>query len=212
MQKLSPNTPVIVGIGSCQIKDEDPLACPEAIQLMLTAIHQAASNTGYAQLPERFESIGVQKGSWKYSNPGKLLAEELGCPSAKSILADLGVLQLMPFFELCDAIQRGQQQVGVVTGGEARFRELRSLITGQQVEETEQGEETPAPDIYHAIPDPFSSELESARGVWSPGEFYAIADSAMRHHRGSSIEKHRDDIAELYSIGLWTDFLKNKES
>jgi acetyl-CoA C-acetyltransferase len=76
---------------------------------------------------------------------------------------------------------------------------LRSMITGQPVEITEQPDDTPEPDIHHQIPDPFSSDLEAERGVWAPGEFYAIADSALRHAKGYELNDYRDHIAQMYS-------------
>lgn len=193
------NTPVIIGVGCCQVRSDDPLDCPEPYRLMLQAIAAAARDAGCDELPRHFESIAVQKGSWKYSNPGRLLADALGCPGAHTVLADLGVLQLTPFFNLCREIAAGRRSLGVVTGGEARYRELRSLLTGQAVSDTEQPSDTPPPDEFFATPDPFSSELEQQRGIWAPGEFYAIADSAWRHHRGVDIDTHRDRIASLYS-------------
>jgi acetyl-CoA C-acetyltransferase len=199
MSDPAPSTPVIVGVGFCQVKSDDPRECPEAYRLMLEAIGDAARDAGAADLPRHFESIAVQKGSWKYPNPGRLLADALGCPDARTILADLGVLQLTPFFNLCREIAEGRQSLGVVTGGEARYRELRSLLTGQAVSDTEQPADTPPPDEFFATPDPFSSELEQQRGIWAPGEFYAIADSAYRHHHGLDVDSHRDHIATLYS-------------
>ncbi len=196
---FSPNTPVIVGVGFSQVKSDNPLDCPEPYQMMLNAIRDAAADAGDSELPTQIESIAVQQGSWKYKNPGKLLAEALGCGEAKSILADLGVLQLMPLFELCQAINEGQQHVGVVVGGESRYRDLRSQITQQPVADTLQSEDTPAPDVYYQIPDAFCSELETQRGIWAPGEFYAIAESALRYSQGISIETHRDKLAALYS-------------
>ncbi len=83
MKELAPNTPVIVGVGFVQEKTADPLECPEAVQLMLSAVRKAAvdatgdraagdratgdSAAGGALL-EQLDSISVQKGSWKYSN------------------------------------------------------------------------------------------------------------------------------------------------
>jgi acetyl-CoA C-acetyltransferase len=199
MNELPPNTPIIIGIGFCQVKSDNPHDCPEAIELMFNAINDAASDAGNADIVQQLDSISVQKGSWQYSNPGKLLADKLGCPPAKSILADLGVLQIMTFFDLCQNIKEGKQEIGVITGGESRYRDLRSMIIGEPVETTVQDDTTPAPDVYHTIPDAFSSELEDKRGVWAPVEFYAIAESALRYRQGLSIEEHQNKIAELYS-------------
>jgi acetyl-CoA C-acetyltransferase len=199
MQGLPPNTPVIIGVGFCQEKLDDALASAEPIQLMIKAIRDAARDAGSDALLSQLESISVEKGMWDYRNPGKLIADAVGCPNAKSILADLGVLQMTPLFNLFDAIESGEQHIGVVTGGEAKFRELRAKINGQTISNTQQGDDTPAPDVYHPTPDPFATEVEAAAGIFMPVELFAVIESAIRHSQGLTIEQHRDKIANLYS-------------
>lgn len=199
MQALPPNTPVIIGVGFCQEKLDDALASSEPVQLMVKAIRDAARDAGSDALLQQLDSISVEQGMWDYRNPGKLIADEIGCPNAKSILADLGVLQMTPLFNLFDAIQSGKQHIGVVTGGEAKYRELRAKINGQTVGNTQQNEDTPAPDVYHPTPDPFATDVESAAGIFMPVELFAVIESAIRHSQGLSIDQHRDNIANLYS-------------
>ena len=199
MNELSPNTPVIVGAGFCQQKHDDPAACAEPYQLMVNAIRQAAQDAGCDALLAELQSIAVLKGMWEYRNPGRLIARALGCRQARSILADVGNLQLSPLFELCVAIRSGEQELGVVTGGEAKFRELRARITGQGVSNTREPEDTPQPDVFHSVPDPFCSEVEARAGIMLPVEYFAVIESALRHAEGLGIEEHRDRIAALYS-------------
>lgn len=199
MHNLAPNTPVIVGVGFYQEKSDDALACPEPYQLMVRAVRDAARDAGSDVLLKQLDSISVEQGMWDYRNPGKLIADEIGCPHAKSILADLGVLQMTPLFNLFDAIQSGEQHIGVVTGGEAKYRELRAKINGQTVTNTQQGEDTPAPDVYHPTPDPFATEVEAAAGIFMPVELFSVIESAIRHAQGLTIDQHRDNIANLYS-------------
>lgn len=193
------NTPVIVGVGFCHEKHDDSALCAEPYQLMVQAIQQAACDAGSPALVRELESVAVLQGMWEYRNPGKLVADALGCPQAKSILADLGNLQLSPLFELCIAIQSGEQRIGVVVGGEAKYRELRAKITGQAVSNTKEPDNFPAPDTYKAIPDPFASDVETNAGIMMPVELFAVIESALRHHQGLGIEEHRDRIAALYS-------------
>ena len=153
MRKLPPNTPIIVGIGFHQERIDDPTQCAEPYQLMVRAVCNAADDAGCADLLRQLESVSVPQGMWQYRNPGKLIAAALGCPSAKSVISDLGVLQLTLLSDLCRAIVAGAQALGVVTGGEAQFRELRSMITQQPVRDTQQPEDTPEPDLHHTYPD-----------------------------------------------------------
>ncbi len=199
MKHLTPNTPVIVGIGFEQETSEDPGQCAEPCQLMVGAVRGAAADAGSDALLAQIESISVPQGMWEYRNPGKLIGDALGCSSARSVLADLGVLQLSLLSDLCRAIAAGEQRVGVVTGGEAKFRELRGAITGQAVANTEQPEDTRPPDVHHTSSDPWASDLESRAGLSSPVELFAIMESGLRHAEGLDVDRHRDRIAQLYS-------------
>jgi acetyl-CoA C-acetyltransferase len=199
MKGLPPNTPIIVGVGFHQEQTEDPIESSEAYQLMVRAVRRAADDAGSEELLRQIESISVPQGLWQYRNPGKLIADALECPSAKSVISDLGVLQLTLLSELCRAIAAGEQDVGVITGGEAKFRELRSKITQQPIADTQQSEDTPVPEVRHSSSDPFCTDLEAQRGLWSPVEFFAIIESALRYHQHLGIEEHRDRIARLYS-------------
>ena len=196
---LAPNTPVIVGIGFDQEEGLDPTQCSEPYRMMAHAVRRAADDAGSEVLIQQIESISVPQGMWQYRNPGKLIADALGCPSARSILSDLGVLQLQLLSDLCRAIVAGEQHVGVITGGEAKFRDLRSRITQQPATDTEEPRETLLPDVHLTSLDPFCSDLESKRGVRSPVEMFAMIESALRFHQGLGIEEHRDKIARLYS-------------
>ncbi len=212
---LPPNTPIIVGVGFQQEKLEDPTASAEPYRLMVEAVRKAAADAcrapsmhgsgarrqadaGSDALIPAIESITVPQGMWEYRNPGKMIADALGCPAAKSILAGLGVLQLGLLSDLCNAIAAGEREIGVVTAGEAKYRRLRSTITGQPVADTA-SDGWPPPDEHQTSTDMWCSDLESKRGLTSPVEFFAIIESALRYARGISIERHRDDLAALYS-------------
>jgi acetyl-CoA C-acetyltransferase len=196
---LAPNTPVVVGVGFAQETSDDPAACPEPYRLMERAVRGAAADAGAAALLPQIESIAVPQGMWEYRNPGTLIADALGCRSATSILSDLGVLQLQLVSDLCGAIASGRQHVGVVVGGEAKFRDLRAGITGRQVATTVQPDDTPPPDVHLTSSDPWATDLESRAGLASPVELFAIIESALRHADGLDVETHRDRVAALYS-------------
>jgi acetyl-CoA C-acetyltransferase len=198
MTDLAPTTPIIVGVGFRQDKSDDPTQSPEACQLMVEAARDAADDAGAPGILREIESVAVTQGLWQYRNPGRLIAEALGCPRARSILAGLGVLQLAPLSDLCRAIAAGEQEVGLVTGGEARYRVLRSAITQTPVADTEQDEDTPPPDVCLMTSDLACADLESKRGLYSPIAFFAIIESALRHQRGLAVEAHRDALARLY--------------
>jgi acetyl-CoA C-acetyltransferase len=192
------DTPVIVGIGFHQERSENPLECSEPYRSMVEAVHRAAEDAGRDDLVRHLDSVSVPRGLWHYRNPARLVAEALGCPAARTAIADLGVLQLTLLSDLCRAIAAGEQAIGVVTGGEAQFRELRAMIARTPVADTDDTN-GPPPDVHLTSPDPFCSELEERRGIQSPTEYFAIIESALRHDRGLGLEQHRDELAALYA-------------
>jgi acetyl-CoA C-acetyltransferase len=183
MKELVPDTPVIVGVGFEQETAEDPAACAEPSQLMVRAVRRAATDAGSEALLAQIESISVPQGMWEYRNPGRLIADALGCPSARSILSDLGVLQLSLLSDLCRAIAAGEQHVGVITGGEAKFRELRGAMLGRPPATPS----SPRTRLNRRAPHvvrPWASDLEARAGLAS-GRVFAIMESALRHAEGS---------------------------
>jgi len=196
---LAANTPIIVGVGFEQQRRDDPAQCSEAYELMVAAVRTAARDAGSESLLPLIESISVPQGLWHYRNAGKLVADAIGCPSAKSIVSDLGVLQLTLLSDLCRDIAAGNRQIGVITGGEAKYRDLRGTITQQPVAETHQDERTLPPDVRLTSDDPFCSDLESKRGFSAAVDCFAVIESVLRHHEGLGVEEHRDKLANLYS-------------
>lgn len=67
------------------------------------------------------------------------------------------------------------------------------------VRDTQQPEDTPAPDVHLTSADPFCSDLEERRGLQIPAQYFAIIGSALRHHQGLGIEEHCDKVAAVYS-------------
>src|SRR5262249_45440413 len=141
--KLAPNTPVIVGVGFEEQRSQDPTECSEPYELMVAAVRAAARDAGSDALLRDADSISVPQGLWHYKNPCTLVADAIGCRAAKTIVSDLGVLQLTLLSELCRAIVAGERHVGIITAGEAKFRELRGTITQQPAVMTHQGDDTP---------------------------------------------------------------------
>ena len=77
--------PAIAGIGQLVQRVDDPAEAISPIEMMENAIRQAAEDAGAPKLVEHLDGIYVPRGTWQYGNPGRLLAERLGSPNAKSI-------------------------------------------------------------------------------------------------------------------------------
>ncbi len=194
---LSPRTPVLVGIGTAMQREEDPDAALEPAGLMVRALEAAAADAGDPGLVRGADAIGVPRGFWDYPDPGRLVADALGATSARSLIAEIGVLQTTLFAKACTAIQQGEADVYLVTGGEAKYRASRAQKLGREASITSQSDASPdevlrpAEDILHP--------LEMKRELVMPVRQYGLMESALRAYEKRSVVDHQRHVAKLWA-------------
>jgi acetyl-CoA C-acetyltransferase len=191
------NTPILVGIGVVQQREEDPTKGHSALTLMVKACERAASDAGSETLLKQADSIAVPKGIWPYTDPAGQIATQIGAEKAQSIFADIGILQQTIMNNACLAIQNGEQEIAIVAGGEAKFRDLCAQKNGITLESD--ADTSLTSDLVLTPDAEMMSDIEMARGLMMPVEFYALMENAMRYRDGQSIEEHRRELGELYS-------------
>ncbi len=195
---LNPRTPVLVGAGAISQRVDDPLESPEAIELMIAALEQAADDAGRRDILSRADSVWVPRGFWGYRDPGRLIADRFAADAARSIVSEIGILQTTLLGRACQAIVSGKAQVILIAGGEAKYRALRAKITGTSLDETSQaGDLSPDETLRPAAE--LWSELELANGLQMPVGQYAIIENALRHSEGLSLDAHRREVARLWA-------------
>lgn len=194
---IDPRTPVLVGAGVASQREPDPSRALEPTALMLRACQRAADDAGDGGLLEAADLVAVPRGFWSYPDPGRLVAEGLGALRARTLLAEIGVLQTTLFAEAARAIAAGADVV-LVTGGEARHRAQRARAAGVAEGLSAQPAGTapdhllrPAAEIVHPI--------EIARRFVVPVAQYAVIESALRHDAGQSLAEHRRELAALWA-------------
>src|SRR5262245_47977200 len=111
---LDPRTPVLVGVGAVQQREDDPRQAHEPVQLMVEALRRAAADAGDPALLARADSIRVPRGFWHYADPGRLIAERVGATRARTQVAELGVLQTTLFGGAVEAIASGAAEVVLI--------------------------------------------------------------------------------------------------
>ncbi|MFK8018701.1 MAG: hypothetical protein AB8B86_02940 [Pseudomonadales bacterium] len=196
-KQLAPNTPILVGIGTSLQRSSEPAKSLEACALMSLAAANAAKDCGVVSILQQCDSIAVPRGTWSYTDPARLIANELGIGNAKTILADIGILQQTLVSNACAAIQRGEQSIALICGGEAKYRAIQISKQGLQIPETSQVD-TQA-DEFLTISGDIVSDAEMQRGMAMPVTPYAIMESAMRYKAGLGIEQHRRELGGLYA-------------
>src|SRR5690606_2635366 len=109
---VDPRTPVIVGAG--QINDRE--LGSEPIDLMVRCSEAALADTGAGDaLRSRIEAVRVVWGVWPYADPGRLVAEQLGCPDAVTTKTAAGGNQVYDLvIQTAEQIRSGALDVAVV--------------------------------------------------------------------------------------------------
>lgn len=197
MDRIDPKTPVLVGIGVVQQKEQDPALAREAVGLMVDAARTAGADSGAPALLGHVERVLVPRGLWSYADPARAIARAVGAPAARTVIGEIGVLQQTLFGDACARIAAGEIRAALVVGGEARFRHLQAQIRGVEASETPcEG----APDEAFKPEAELVLEVEAHSGLgYMPVGYYALIESAFRHAQGLGVAEHRDRIAALYA-------------
>lgn len=196
---MDPRTPVIVGVAQINQHPADPSETVEALELMRRCIHDAATeDAGAGQLLSKLDAIAVVEGAWRYSNPAALLAEQLGCPDAISILSHSGGNTPQSLVNgMAARIQAGDLSSVAITGAETIWSRRRLRAANIRGPYTVQEDSTPDERFQHDVT--MSSEFETERGMVMPINFYPLFESAIRAANGETIEAHRTRICELWA-------------
>lgn len=205
-------TPVIVGVAQVEQREDDPAAAREPLELMLDAVHAAATDCGAPGILKAVDSIRVVRGMWGYGNPARALARQIGVPNAETGLTSLGgnYVQSLTNRSFLD-IQSGRREVVVVTGAECGRTQARAKKAGLELNwdplaappgaspvARETGD---SPELYLGSDKVTRHEAELARGMQRPIQFYPLFEIALRHANGESVAAHRKRVSEL-----WADF------
>ena len=119
---LSDQSPVIVGIGQSDQRPESLSQSLEPLELMLESIRAAGDDSCVPALLGRTASLRVVNGGWRYGDPGRALAQSIGADSAETAMTPFGGSHSQALLlDACQAIQRGDLDVAVVTAAECGY-------------------------------------------------------------------------------------------
>lgn len=195
---LDPRTPVLVGAAALTQRSADPASAEDAVTLMAHALRAAADDAGGRdphRLIARAELIVAPQGSWRCSDPARVVAEYLGV-TAHTVCAELGVLQQTIFTRACTAIAGGSASVVLICGGEARARAAAAARSGVTVA-AEPDPQRPADTVLSPERE-IISKLEIERKLYVPARQYAIMETALRAAAGRSVAEHAREVAKLW--------------
>ena len=193
MTHVDARTPVIVGAG--QINDRERGA--EPIDLMTRCAEAALADSG--ALRDRIDSVRVVWGVWPYRDPGRLVAERLGAPDARTTLTTMGGNQVYDLVvDTATRIVGCHLDVAVLCGAETLRTRRHDRAHGARTQYLPEAEGA-APDVVFGPDRPLTTDTEREIGLDVVARFYTMAETALRHRLGEDVDAHRHRIAALWA-------------
>lgn len=187
-------TPVVVGTGQINQRtvgddSQDP------VSLMAAAARRAAP----AALLESVDAIHVVNLlSWRYRDPGRLLAAMIGATPARTTYSGVGgnVPQSL-VNRACLDIEAGRADVVLLAGGEAWRTRMKLRAEGRKPDWPLQDEGVAIAERGADVP--LSGESEQRIGLDRPAYVYPLFEQAIRIARGEHSDDHRRRMGRLWS-------------
>jgi acetyl-CoA C-acetyltransferase len=189
-----PRTPVLVGYGQVNQLDEDPGV--EPIDLMAAAARDAA-DPRVLQAVDSVRIVNIL--SWRYRDPGRLLAAQINAADATTRYSGVGgnVPQTL-VNRACLDIQAGRADVVLIAGAETFRTRTRLRNRGRKPDWTSEDESVPLAEGANEG-EPLVGTAETRIDLIRAPYFYAMFEQALRIDAGEPTEAHRTRIAELWA-------------
>ena len=191
---IDPRTPVLVGYGQVNQHTED--ATVEPVDLMVAAAREAAD-------PRVLEAVDavriVNLLSWRYRDPGLLLAQRIGAEKAETRYTGIGGNVPQTLVNLaCLDIQQGKHDGVLIAGGETWRSRTRVRAAGNKMQGTRQDESVPmAPGSDENLP--MAGPGDAKIGLDRPAYVYPMFEQAVRIANGETFDEHRRRIGALWA-------------
>ena len=189
-----PNHPVIV--ASCQLANHT--ADGEPVAMMVEASKAALASTPHVR--DSISLVAAVKGINPYEDPARLVADRLQLGEVETAYTPIG--GNAPYDLLNHTAQRiadGEIAAAILCGAETMRTRRKDKAAGTT--STYLDEERTAPDYVVGSDADLTTPADVAAGVALPANFYALAESALRHRSDRSHHEHLTQIAKLWAAG-----------
>jgi acetyl-CoA C-acetyltransferase len=197
---MDPRQPVLIGAGQTSNRVDRGAEPLEPVDLIAEVLRAAEAETGAAGVLAGADTVGVVNLlSWRYRDPGALVAERVGASPRRSLgTTGGGQSPQMLVNLLANDIVAGRCDLALVAGAEC-WR-TRQAFRGKEAEQgwTVQGDDVPSAeevgpefDLFHPV--------EASLGLFLPVIVYPLFEVARRAHLGLGLDEHVDEICALWS-------------
>jgi len=198
---IDERTPVIVGVGQASQRFAEADRAEEPIALLAGAVREAEHDASARRTPLReVDTVAVvDMLSWKYPDPGALLARTLGIEPKATVLSTVGgnSPQLL-LNELAGDIARGERRVVLLGGAECMYARRRARKEPRVWLEWSKPADPACPTIV-GDPRPGTTDEELAHRAVMPTDIYPLFETALRAETARGIAEHQAVIGELWS-------------
>ena len=195
---IDPRTPVIVGAAQVTDRVDDPTQARTPLELMVDALHSAAIDADAPGCLPGLDVIGVAGGLWRYTDPGRQVADLVGAVDAGTLVTSWsGHSPQLLFNDLAARIRAGELDAAAMLGGETNASRRRARRLGVDIRRDADTDLPPAEQFGDTLV--MATSEENARGVDAPISVYPLLDSVIRYDRGETIDEHRRRLGALWA-------------
>ncbi|MGH9188121.1 MAG: acetyl-CoA acetyltransferase [Acidimicrobiales bacterium] len=197
---LDPRTPVLVGAGQVNNRTDEGDPEREPVDLLAHALTRAAADADAPKLLAAADSVRVVSIlSWRYRDPGALVADRVGASLRHTAYTNMGgntpqALLNRTFLD----VAAGRADVVLVGGAEAWRTRMAWRTDGERPPWTRQPDDL-APTEVVGDELNMSHPAELALGIGAPVQVYPMFETALRAAAQREPAEHHRRIAQLWA-------------